>query len=190
MTSLFLTCAIVGAVVLILQIALGLLGFGASEIGDGLHVGDAGLAEGLELMSVRSIAAGTAGFGIGGLLGVSIGLPALIAVVPGLLFGAGMLYGTAVLMRQFLRLESDGTIRIAAAVGISGTVYIPIPAEQQGPGKVQLTLQGRTIELAAVTTSQKALPSGTPVVVVSVLDSETVEVIPASTIQEVLDAKS
>ncbi len=188
MTSFFLTCAFLGGFVLILQILLNLLGFGAAEAGDGLHVDHAGLGEGLELLSVRSVAAGVAGFGVGGLLGESIGMPGIIALLPALVFGGGMLFGTAFLMRQLLRLESDGTIRVSTAVGAPATVYVPIPAEQRGPGKVQLALQGRTVELAAVTTSREALPSGTPVVVVSVVDAETVEVIPASTIQEVLDA--
>ena len=188
MTSLYLACALVGAAVLIVQIAFGLFGFDAGHGPEGVHIGDATFAEGLDLFSVRSVAAGAAAFGLGGLFAVSLGLPAIIGVVLAIGAGAVGTYGTAFLMRQMLRLESDGSLQIAGSIGTPATVYIPIPPEQGGQGKIQLTLQGRTIELAAVTNARLALPTGTHVIVVSVIDSETVEVLPASTIQEVLDA--
>lgn len=186
MTSLFLASALGGAVVLVLQIVLSLLGLGGGHDVDGaFHIGEASFTEGLELLSVRSIAAGAAAFGVIG-LGMA-GLPGLLAVPLAIAGGVGAMVGTALLTRQILRLESDGSLMIGSAVGTSATVYVPIPAEQRGQGKIQLMIQGRTVELAAVTTGRDALPTGMPVIVVSVIDSETVEVIPASTIQEVLD---
>lgn len=188
MTSLYLACALAGAVVLILQIAFSFLGFDDGHGPEGIHIGDATFAEGLDLFSVRSIAAGVSAFGLGGLFAVSLALPAVIGLVLAAGAGAIATYGTALLMRQMLRLESDGSLQIAGSVGTPATVYVPIPSGQSGQGKVQLTLQGRTVELAAVTNASSILATGTHVIVVSVLDSETVEVIPASTIQEVLDA--
>jgi hypothetical protein len=187
MTALFLTCAVIGGAVLVAQIALGLFGLDGHDLGH-LHFGDASLGEGLDLLSVRSIAAGAAFFGVGGLLGGAIGLPSLVTLVPAFGIGSAALVGTAALMRQVRRLESDGSIRIDGAVGSPATVYVPIPAGQRGPGKVQLALQGRIVELSAITTAESTLPTGAPVVVVSVIDSDTVEVLPASTVQEVLDA--
>jgi hypothetical protein len=188
MTSLYLACALVGAAVLILQIAFGFLEFDAGHEAGGLHIGDATFAEGLDLFSVRSVAAGAAAFGLGGLFAISLALPVVVGLALAIGAGAAGMYGTAFLMRQMLRLESDGSLQIAGSIGRPATVYIPIPPAQGGQGKVQLTLQGRTVELAAVTNARGALATGTPVIVVSVIDSETVEVLPASTIQEVLDA--
>ena len=191
MTPLFIACAAFGAMVLAAQIALSLFGLDGAHEGSGdFHIGDASIGEGLELLSVRSVGAGTAFFGIAGLGAQSIGLPGILALPIGLATGIAALFGTAILMRQILRLESDGSLRIEGTIGLSGTVYLTIPAGQAGPGKVHLLLQGRTLELAAVTTADTAIPTGAPVVVVSVVDSETVEVLPASLLQEVLDDNS
>lgn len=192
MTTLFLTCAALGALVLILQTVLSLVGLdhGAEHGSGGAHVGDAGLGEGLELLSVRSLAAGVAFFGLGGLWALSRGLPGPVAAVAGLVPGAVALVGTAALMRQVLRVQTDGSLQLSRAVGGSATVYLPIPAAQGGPGKVHLVLQGRTVELQAVTPAEFAIPTGTPVVVVSVVDSDTVEVVPTSIVEEALDDRS
>ncbi|MQA89959.1 MAG: hypothetical protein GEU90_06970 [Gemmatimonas sp.] len=189
MTTLFLACAGLGASVLVLQILLSAVGLdhGHSSLDVGLHGGDAGLDEGLSLLSVRSVAAGVAFFGLGGLAAMAIGLAGPIAVLVALLPGVAALAGTAVLMRQLVRLESSGTIRIERAVGAAGTVYLTIPGGHDGPGKVHLTLQGRTVELQAVSPDGSPIPTGAPVVVVSVIDSDTVEVIPTSLIEEVLE---
>lgn len=192
MTLLFLGCAALGALVLILQILFGLFGMGHGL--DALEEGDApGAAElgaGLELLSVRSLSAGTAFFGVGGLAALSLGLPGGPALLLALVAGLVGLVGTALLMRQVLRLESDGSIRIAGAIGAPATVYLPIPGRQGGPGKIQVALQGRTVELQAVTQEPQVIPTGASVVVVSVLDADTVEVVPTSILQEVLDGNA
>jgi hypothetical protein len=189
MLSFFIACAVLGALILVVQIVVAAFGFDHSfEVGALSHA--AGLGEGMELLSVRSLAAGTAAFGIGGMGALSLGMPAVLALAPALAAGAVGLIGSSYLMRQVLRLESDGTLRIENAVGSPATVYLSIPAGQRGAGKVHLALQGRTLEIAALTSGDSSLPTGTPVVVVAVIDSETVEVLPTSIVQEALDVDS
>ena len=181
MTVLFFACAALGACVLIVQIILGAFGI------DHLPDLDAEIAEGLELLSVRALSAGVSFFGLGGYGALSAGLGAPLASVLAVLSGALALVATAFLTRQVLSMESDGSLHIERAVGSPATVYLRVPAADAGAGKVQLALQGRTVELLAVTREKEPLPTGTPVIVVSVVDSETVEVLPSSSIEEVLD---
>ena len=181
MNVLFLTCAALGACVLLVQIVIG--AFGLDQV---LEV-HAEMGEGLELLSVRAISAGVAFFGVGGLGALGAGLGGALAIILALAAGITALLATGYLTRQVLALESDGTLHIERAVGSPATVYLQVPAADAGAGKVQLALQGRTIELLAVTREKQAIPRGTPVIVVSIVDSDTVEVLPSSSIEEVLD---
>ena len=189
MNAIFLACAVFGALVLMVQIGLALFGIDSTSDAGDFHIGGAGLGEGLELLSVRSLAAGTAFFGLTGLVTASTGAGWPIAFGAGLVVGGATLVGTALLTRQMLRLESDGSLQIERAIGTEGRVYLTIPGGMTSPGKVQVSIQGRTAELAAVTRSPKAIPTGSQVVVVSIVDSDTVEVLPTSLVQEVLDGK-
>jgi hypothetical protein len=167
----FLLCLGAGALVLVGQIILDLIGSG------GLAV-DHGIGDGLDLLSVRSMSAGTMLFGAVGLWLSSRGMPVFVTVPAGALGGFAGMVATAYLTRQMMRLESDGTLRIDRAIGQPGTVYLPIPAHREGHGMVQFTLQGRTIELRAVADEATLIPSGAPVIIVSVMDDDTVEVTP------------
>jgi hypothetical protein len=167
----FLLCLALGAIVLVIQIALDLFGVGHSH--DMTLAGD-----GLDLLSVRTISAGAVLFGAVGLWLGSMGVPALFVVPAAVVAGAGAGVASALLTRQLLKLESSGSLQLENAVGQPGTVYLPIPPRKEGFGKVHFTLQGRTVELRAVTEERSALPTGAAVIVVSVIDGDTVEVTP------------
>ena len=73
------------------------------------------------------------------------------------------------------------------ATGSTGTVYLAIPGERKGAGKVLLTLQNRTVEYQAVT-SRGALPTGAPILVVDVVGPDTVDVVPDPITKELSNA--
>jgi hypothetical protein len=73
------------------------------------------------------------------------------------------------------KLSEDGTVDTAGVAGSVGTVYVRVPAERSGAGKVQFEYAGRTVEMAA-TTDGPELPSGTPIIVRSVTGPETADV--------------
>ena len=179
MQTFFLATAVFGAAVLVLQVLLSLVGAG-HDLSD--HTG---LDEGLGLLSVRAIAAGISAFGLGGLAAAGAGLPGIVAagvaLVPGLL-GA---YATAWATGQMLRLETSGSLRMENAVGQSGVVQLSVPESSGGAGRVQFELQGRTVEARAVSAGE-AIPLGTPVTIVGILDADTVEVLPTPTMKEIL----
>ena len=90
--------------------------------------------------------------------------------------GAATLYLVGFLMRSLHRLRADGTVRLDRSVGQNGTVYLAIPGQKAGAGKVTLNLQNRTVECQAIT-PHEALPTGAPIVVTAVVSPNTVEVV-------------
>ena len=175
MATFFLTCAALGGAILVLQLALGLLGLCHGDLPDAHH-GDGAASEGLALRSIRALSAGLAFFGLGGLAGMRLGFGWPVGLLAGVGAGAIAALGTAVLMRWFLRFESDGTVSIERAIGSTATVYLAIPGGRHGPGKVHLMLQNRTVECPAVT-PDAAIPTGASVLVVDVEGSDTVVVV-------------
>ena len=180
MQTFFLTCAILGGGILIVQLVLGLLGIVHHDL-DAHHDVHAGhhetASEGLNLLSVRALSAGLGFFGVGGMAGMSTGLGLLAALPLGIVLGLAAMIGTAMITRWMMKLEDDGSVSIDGAVGSTGTVYLAIPGERKGAGKVLLTLQNRTVEYQAVT-SMAALPTGASILVVDVVGPDTVDVVP------------
>jgi membrane protein implicated in regulation of membrane protease activity len=191
-TAFFLACAAIGGAVLLVQVVLGVLGLhhAGPDLGHALGHGAGAeheVSDGLDLLSVRALAAGAAFFGVtGGAVLAAGGAPWLALPAAAAVGGAAMV-GVAHAMRSMLRLEDDGTVRIEGAVGQEGTVYLRIPGARSGVGKVLLNLQGRTVELQAVT-PEAELPTGSSVIVVDVVGPDTVEVVVTPTVGEIFDA--
>ena len=171
MPTLFLACAILGGGVLVLQLVLGLAGVAHDH-----DLGGHDVADGFNLLSVRTLAAGAAFFGIAGRGALAAGVGAAAALPLALLAGGAAAFGVAALMRGLRNLESDGAVRIDGAIGLPARVHVRVPGERGGAGKVLLTLQNRLVELQAVT-ARTTLPTGTPVIVVDVVAPDTVEVV-------------
>lgn len=189
MSTLFLVCAAFGGTLLICQFVAGLLGIGADHDVDtdsGDLAGDHDLDTDHEhadhvsnwffgLLTFRSIVSALLFFGLGGLSAGYYGLERMAQMGVAVASGLAALYIVASIMNFFKRLRHDGAIRIKKAIGQTGTVYLRIPAENSGMGKVTLNMQNRTVELDAYT-AHAELPTGTPIVVVAVRGPDCVEV--------------
>ena len=157
---------------------------GGAGDGSGESGGNADSADGLQLLTVRSLAAAIAFFGIAGRSVLALDLGVVLATLTGVAAGLAAATAVAAAMRQLRNLESDGVVRIEGAVGRSGQVHVRVPADAgAGAGRILLTLQNRLVELPAVTLDGE-LPSGTPVTVVGLSDPETLEVV-RTPIQEI-----
>lgn len=186
----YLSCFLFGATLLVCQFLLSLVGLGGDHEGPGDHdasVGDHDSHDAVNdaqevwfagILTFRALITALAFFGVGGLSALQAGMDPYVSVAVAVALGGGALFGVAFLMRTLSKLRAEGTVRISRAVGATGTVYLNIPGSRQGPGKVHLNLQNRTVEYLAVTPND-ALPTGSKVVVVGVLGSDTVEVISA-----------
>jgi len=136
------------------------------------------------IISLRTVVAALAFFGLAGLAAQSADLPRPLPLVIGVAAGLAAMLAVYWIMRGLMALRAEGTAHVANAVGRTGTVYTTIPAEGAGTGKIQLNLQGRTMEYLAVT-SGHALGPGTKVLVGAVISSDTLEVQPA--LEEITD---
>lgn len=197
-TIIYSVSAVIGGTVLCCQFLMTLLGLSHDLPGDlpddvphDFHFGqDGGGADHdvahntahhetsfLRMLTFRTVVAATTFFGLAGLAGKSAELRGELTLVMALAAGAAAMYCVHWLMQSLKRLKSDGTVRIERAVGRAGTVYLRIPANNSGAGKIQVNVQNRTMEYEAMT-AHELLPVGTKVVVVNVLGPETVEVEP------------
>lgn len=182
MNTIFWVCALAGGGFILLQSLMGLMGADDDGHHDhALHAGD-----GLNLLSLRAIAAGLTFFGLTGLAVLEWGFPRVLALPAATVAGLGAALGIAYVMRGMRRMESDGVLRVEGAVGHPATVYLSIPGGRGAPGKVHLFLQGRTVEMNAV--SRDPLPTGASVVVVDVVDPDTLEVAPQPQLGALADA--
>ena len=186
METLFLVFAGVGGTLLLLQILAGALGIGGDHADAGHHDFGGGHEHGghdhgaagnwfLGLLTFRAVCAAVAFFGLGGLTARYYEMPEKSQLAAAALSGFAALYLVATLMKMLYRLKADGAVQIGHAVGRTGTVYLRVPANKTGPGKVTLNLQNRTVELEAFTADGE-LPTGTPIRVVAVLGPSAVEV--------------
>jgi hypothetical protein len=128
------------------------------------------------VLSFRTLVAAAAFFGVAGETALSAGYSGGMAMAIATAVGISAMYGMYWLMEGISRLTSSGNERIGTAVGKHATVYIPIPAEERGLGKIQITLQNRTVEYQAVSAESAPLRTGETVEVVGVKNSDTVAV--------------
>jgi hypothetical protein len=68
------------------------------------------------------------------------------------------------------KMAVSGTMNIKYAVGKIGEVYMPIPKEKSGSGKIQVIIQGALREVEAVSNSEFILETGSSVKVVGLLN--------------------
>lgn len=182
MHLLFLIMATAGCTLLALQIVLQLIGIDHGHDHADLHLDShaadvADAAKFVGIFSVKSLTAFSAFFGLGGLAAEELGAGggALILGSAGL---AGVLaMGVVVLlMRGLNALQVSGTLELEAAIGQPASVYLRIPGENAGSGKITVLIGQREVELHAMT-SGPTIPTGARVDVIRQIDSHTFEVI-------------
>ena len=92
-----------------------------------------------------------------------------------IIFGLVAIVVVYYLYRSIEQLKADGTVSEKTLVGATGSVYVRIPGNNEGIGKVLLSQQGRTMEYEAITLGPELI-SGTPISVVRVVSPNVVEV--------------
>lgn len=142
---------------------------------DGGHDGGAEHTTGLRLLTVRGIVAFLAVSGWVGIALLDLGLSSGLSIFIALWCGLAALVLVAVILHFSMKLQQSGNLDLQNAVGVTGEVYVPIPAG--GKGKVTLVVQERFMELDAMC-PDAALKTGQQVVVTDVTDTNTLIVSP------------
>jgi hypothetical protein len=135
-------CAIVGGVLVGLQLILQLLGLGGDhdigvhtdvDVDHGDLHGEAG-TEGhgnvfAGILSFKALSAFAGVFGLVGLLTIERGLGPAARVATSAGAGVASMFVVAWTMRALARLQASGTVNVANAIGTIGTVYLRIPGQ-------------------------------------------------------------
>ncbi|MBL8734063.1 MAG: hypothetical protein JNN13_16945 [Planctomycetes bacterium] len=175
MSNVFLYCAAIGGSLLVLQFLLLLLGAGHDgELHDGSADGaDFGhdQAPFLKLLSIQTVTTFATFFGLIGMTTEKAGWSPTAVALAASLAGLVALYFVTQLTRGLLRLQSQGNVDLANAIGTTGTVYLRVPCSGNGHGRVLIDVQGRRLECRAISRSTE-LPTGTPVRVIDRLDGD------------------
>jgi len=165
--------------VLVLQILLGAIG-----IGDGADDLDADAADfddvddgGLNVLSIRAITGFLTFFGLVGWAGTNSGWPVYLTAIAAFAAGLSVMLLVAWVMRMFRRLTTHGNLEPKAAIGQTATVYLRIPGQRSGKGKVTVSIQGRSVEYLAVTKGPE-IATGQPCRLVGMETDDTFEVEP------------
>ncbi|MBU1093967.1 MAG: hypothetical protein KKH01_05855 [Firmicutes bacterium] len=179
--------AVSASAVMIIFILLMIIGFDQSDFDgvDGMDaidmhldtINDEPLSSigGLRILSVRGVLAfisigGWAAFIFADI--VAIWLASLIGIV----FGTIAAYLVALAFRGIYKLESSGNLVYENSVGKIGTVYMRIPKEKSGKGKVTLIVQERLIEADAITEEDHDLMPKSEIEVIGIVDTTTLVV--------------
>lgn len=146
--------------------------FVGGDAGDGLEVdfdGDLGGDHdlGFQLFSLRNLVNFLLGFGWGGISFFTTidnsGLLITVAFIIGLVF----LFAFFLVIRQVQKLAEDNSFNIKETVGKTAEVYLTIPENKSGKGKILINVKGSTRELEAMTEKEK-INSGSMVRVVRI----------------------
>lgn len=139
---------------------------------------DAAVEGGTNLYTFRNFVNFFLGFGWSAILlqNSITSIPVLIFV--SILIGVALVAIVMYLFKWLSGMQQSGNINLyKAAVGCTGTAYLPIPGERQGEGKVQIAINSSVREYNAVTDGE-TLKTGTPIRVVEVIGPGTVLVEP------------
>lgn len=98
--------------------------------------------------------------------GAGMGSTLLISFVSGL----AMMFVMAGIYYLLSSMVDDGTLKVKNAIGRLGEVYMNIPPNGEGMGKIQINVQGSMREMTAISNEDETLKMGTVVKVLEVID--------------------
>lgn len=182
-----LACA--ASVILVIQLILMLFGLGDDadfdadttlDVDSGEDIfndGDITDASGLRLVSFRTVIAFIA---VGGWITYTMNffLAWYWSLLIGIVAGCGAAVGVAYLLKAILKFQSEGTRQMKYAVGSVAEVYLTVPANRNGSGKIHVIVQETLTEVEAVTDSDAPIPTGSRCVVKAVVTEQLVLVEP------------
>lgn len=152
--------ALIGSLLLVIQLALVLIG---GDPDGGLDFDadlDSDTGAGFQFFTVKNLTGFFTIYGWVSIACVESNLSIALSLILGVIAGLLMMFGMAALFVSISKLAEDGTMQLKKAIGMQAEVYLTIPANQQGTGKVQFTFQGSYREIDAQTTDNEALNTG------------------------------
>lgn len=195
LSKLFYYIAIPSTTILLIQSIMTLIGIGADGDGDmdfdsdmdgdidfdvdndfNMEVdGDDALAGIVDFrfITIRGIIAFLTMFGWVGAGMSNAGIHVLITFLSATFAGLTSMFLIGMLFYSISKLQSSGNINYKNAIGQEASVYIPIPSNKNGFGKIQLTFSERLIEANAVTEEDHMIATGKSVRIIDMMNPTT-----------------
>jgi hypothetical protein len=165
----------VASLIFVIQMIMTFIGIDGSA-SDGLDAdisGDVDADAGFPFFSVKNLINFFLGLGWGGVCFyntfTSKTLVVLFACLTGIVFVLLFFF----LLKMILKLNKDNTFHTQETLQKIADVYLAIPAEKSGRGKIQISIRGAVHEIDALTSGSK-IPTGAIVRVVEIIDNQTV----------------
>ena len=121
------------------------------------------------LLSVQSVIAFLCIFGWSGITAIANNMPEWAAILLAAVLGFGAMFLVAKIIQWSSKLTQNGNINIKNLLGKSGTVYIPVPPNGEGLGKINISCGERFLEYDAMNEGNEVLGTGLAVRVVDVV---------------------
>ncbi len=171
--------AIPSTAIFIILFVLSLFGADADTDGDAGGA-DVDISEGFGgfILSFKSIISFMMMFGWAGIIGQSFNLSIIITIVIAVVSGLVSLFAIAGLLYFFNKMSYSGTMHLENAIGNEGQVILHIPAKKKGAGQVQINIQGSLRTIEAVTEELEEIKSETTVLVIEIVNKDTLLVVP------------
>lgn len=135
---------------------------------------DSDIADGdsipFQFLSLKNIVAFFAVFGWSGIGFINAGLASWLVILLAFICGFLMMVLMATLFYFMSKLAESGTLKMKNAIGKLGEVYLLIPGNREGMGKVQLNVQGSLRTLDAITDDVESISTSAIIQVLDVID--------------------
>ncbi|MDE6565441.1 MAG: hypothetical protein K2L47_00050 [Clostridia bacterium] len=163
----------VASALLLIQFIMLLIGFaGDGDIdigGDGGPDFDGDADGGIGIFTLKGL---VGFFAIGGWVGVACvmgGLQDGWTIVVSIICGLVAFVAIGFAYKTIRKLQADGAIDNRNAIGKVAEVYLKVPAKGEGHGKLSIVIQGKLVEMDAVTDEAEPIPTGREVKVISLI---------------------
>jgi hypothetical protein len=155
------------AILLILMVLTFLGGDVDADVADAdLEVeGDSGI--GFQFFSLKNLVGFFTVFGWVGLAMLDGGHSTFVTLLVSSLI---MMTAMAAVFFFLMRLTESGTMDMRNAIGKHGEIYLIVPANRGGMGKVLVTIQGGLRDLSAMTDDEADLPTNSIITVTAIID--------------------
>jgi len=124
-----------------------------------------------QIFSLRNLINFLLGFSWTGISFYNLIPNSFILITLSILVGASFVFAFFVIMKKIQALAEDNTFKITDTIGKSGDVYLKIPGNKSGKGKIIISVNGSVHELTAMT-EQESIATGAVVKVVKIENKE------------------
>jgi len=163
--------AIIASVFFVIQTIVSLVGGDVFDDVDFDTDGDSGGVS--YFFSIRNLVNFLLGAGWGGVCFYNIISSKIVLMFVALFIGIAFVLMFFGLLKIMLKLQKDNTFRIPETLNKIADVYLPVPANKSGKGKIQLSVRGSFHEIDAITAGEK-IATGEKVRVVEVIGNHAV----------------